>query len=170
MKKLALLALSLLALATPARAECDLDSISNALNAPLDSMKPYEREATESRSTEGGAWQIYREKDGRLNTIVRIDGGESGMGETRLSVVNRQTYGIASTRVDYLRHAFVEEGPMGDYKHTTTYYYFCGGEVYVPPESASMVEAESYRKEAAELKIQMLDDKDVTEFTKGLTR
>jgi hypothetical protein len=170
MRKPLLLTLSLLALADPAQAECDIASSSNALAASLDSMKPYEREATVSQSTEGGAWQIYREKDGRLNTIVRVDGGESGMGETRLSVVNRQTYGIASTRVDYLRHAFIEEGPFGDYKRTTTYYYFCGGQVYVPPESASMVEAESYRKEAAELKAEMLDDKDVAEFTKGLAR
>ncbi len=170
MRKSALIALSILALATPARAECDLDSISTALSASLDSMKPYEREATEARSTEGGAWQIYREKDGRLNTIVRIDGGESGMQETRLSVVNRHTYGIASTRVDYLRHAFVEEGPFGDYKRTTTYYYFCSGQAYVPPESASMVDAESYRKEAGERKAEMLDDKDVAEFTKGLAR
>lgn len=165
-----LLILALTTVATAAHADCNLNAISEALEAKLDAMKPYERDVTDVRSTEGGVWQIYREKDGRLNSVIRIDAGESGMQETRLSVVNRQTYGIASTRVDYLRHAFVEEGPFGIARRTTDYYYYCDGKAYVPPESASMVDLEQYPKAAAELKAQMLDDKDVTEFTKGLTR
>ena len=44
------------------------------------------------------------------------------MGERRLAIVNRKTYGIAVTRVDYLRHAFIEEaGPNATAKRTTDY-------------------------------------------------
>lgn len=166
--KLALLAL--LMSSTAAFAGCDLDAISTALDAPLDTMTPKEIEVTDVQSTEGGVWRIYREPGGRLNTIIRIDAGESGMQETRLSVVNRAAYGIASTRVDYLRHAFVEDGPFGIARRTTDYYYFCDGKPYVPGENGAMVDREQYPKDAMDKRKLMLDDKDVAEVTKGLKR
>lgn len=153
-----------------ALADCDLNAISTALDASLDKMTPKEIDVTDVQSTEGGVWRIYREADGRLNTIIRIDAGESGMQETRLSVVNRNTYGIASTRVDYLRHAFIEEGPFGIARKTTDFYYFCDGKPHVPGENGSMVDREQYPKDAMEKRALLLDDKDVAAITKGLTR
>jgi hypothetical protein len=166
----AILALALILAVPAAHADCDLDAIAKALEDPLGAMTPKEIEVTDVQSTEGGVWEVYREGDGRLNTIIRIDGGESGRQDTRLSVVSRDTYGIASTRTDYLRHAFIEEGPFGIARKTTDYYYFCGGKPHVPGESGAMVDLVEYPKKAMELRAIMLDDKDVAEITKGLTR
>jgi hypothetical protein len=169
MKRTACL-LAALAFAGPALADCDVDAIARALESPLAGLKPFEREVSDVQSTEGGVWRIYREKDGRLNTIVRIDGGESGMQETRLGVVNRKTYGIAATRVDYLHHAFIEGGPNGTAKRTTSYYYFCDGRLYVPSGDGVTIDTEQYPKDGMTARKLMLDDKDVAEFTKGLRR
>ncbi len=166
--KLAFLALCLSS--TAALADCELAAISEALEASLEKMTPKEIEVTDVQSTEGGVWEIYREPDGRLNTIIRIDGGESGRQDTRLGVVNRSTYGIASTRTDYIRHAFIEDGPFGIARKTTDFYYFCDGKPYVPAGDGAMVDLVEYPKKAMELRSLMLDDKDVAEITKGLKR
>ena len=158
-----------LAAGPSANAQCPLGRIEAALAAPLDGMKPLERDASEARSTEGGSWQIYREKDGRVHSIIRIDGGESGRNDTRLSIVDRRTYGIASTRTDYIRHAFLE-GPFANARVTTDYYFFCEGKIYLPDPSASMVDMEKYPKDAEEVRARMIEDRDVAEFTKGLKR
>ena len=166
--RLALLALAMGA--SQSLADCPLDRIETALASPLDGMTPVEREVSETQSTEGGVWKIYREADGRLHTIIRIDAGESGRNETRLSVVNRQTYGIASTRIDYIRHAFVEEGPFAIARRTTDYYFYCGGTVYVPGENGAMVDLTAYPKAAAAAQQLMVLNRDVAGFTKGLAR
>jgi hypothetical protein len=151
-------------------AECDLDAISKALEAPLDSMKPYEREVAVPQSTEGGVWQIFREKDGRLNTVIRIDGGESGRNETRLSTVNRNAWGIASTRVDYNRHAFAENGgPFAVLRKTTTYFFFCDGKLYTPPPEWSVAD-DQYTVAADEAKNEFFKAQEISEFIKGLAR
>jgi hypothetical protein len=155
---------------TAAFAECDLDAISTALDASLAAMEPKEIEVSDVQSTEGGLWEVYREKDGRLNSIIRIDGGESGRQDTRLSVVNRSTYGIATTRTDYIRHAFIEEGPFGIARKTTDYFYFCDGQLHMPGETGGTVDRVGYPKRGNELRAMMLDDKDVAEITKGLKR
>lgn len=161
----------LLASITPAYSACDVDAISRALDAPLAALKPLEIPVTEVASTEGGIWSIYREADGRLNTVARADYGESGRRELRLSVVNRSTYGIADTRVDYLRHAFLEDaGPNGTARRTTTYYYYCDGKALVPPAEASMVDGATYPKEAAAALKLMRDDPDIASFTIGLKK
>lgn len=165
--------LGLVLLAMPlagAAADCPLDRIEQALASPLTGLKQLDREVSDVQSTEGGIWQIYREKDGRVHSIIRLDAGESGRNETRLSIVNRQTYGIARTRIDYIRHAFVEEGPFGIARRTTEYYYFCGGKAHVPSESGAMVDLVDYPKAAAEAQKLMVLDKDVADFTKGLAR
>jgi hypothetical protein len=166
--RLALAALCLSS--TAAFAECDLEAISKILDAPLDTITPKEIEVSDVQSTEGGVWEIYREADGRLNTIIRIDAGESGRQDTRLGVVNRSAYGIATTRTDYLRHAFIEEGPNGTARKTTDYYYFCDGQVHMPGENGGTVDRQDYPRKAMELRALMLDDKDVAEITKGLKR
>ncbi|MCB1380569.1 MAG: hypothetical protein KDK89_19715 [Alphaproteobacteria bacterium] len=156
--------------ATAAQADCPLDKIEAALAASLDAMRPLEREVSDVQSTEGGLWQIYREKDGRVNTILRIDAGESGRSETRLSIVNRKTYGIARTRVDYLRHAFVEEGPFGIARRTVDYFYYCDGRAHVPAGNGAMVDLVEYPKAADEAQRDMILNADVADFTKGLAR
>lgn len=171
MKRLVALAAAIIGLATPALADCDTQKIEAALSASLDGMKPYERDVSDVQSTEGGVWNVYREKDGRLHSIMRLDGGESGMSERRLSVVNRKTYGIAVTRVDYLRHAFIEDaGPNGTAKRTTDYYYFCDGKLLVPNKDYFGGDADAYAKNGAEAQKAMVMDKDIAEFTKGLAR
>ena len=115
-------------------------------------------------------WQIYREKDGRLNTIIRLDGGESGKNETRLSVVNKKVWGITSTRFDYIRHAFADDGsPFGFAKKTADYYYFCDGGLYMPNATWATV-GEEYQKSAADAKDTFFKAKEIAEIVKGLAR
>lgn len=168
-----LLAAALLAAATATAqaGDCPVSAIEKALAAPLDTLKKTQREVSDIQSTEGGLWQIYRRKDGKLHSIVRIDGGESGMGERRLSIVDAKTYGIAVTRVDYLRHAFIDEGgPNGTAKRTTEYYYFCAGKLLVPPEQYATVAIAGYAAAGAEARKMMVEDKDVADVTKALAR
>jgi hypothetical protein len=150
-------------------AECPLPSIEKALDASLEKMKPLERDVTDIQSTEGGRWSIYREKDGRVNTIIRADYGESGRGELRLSIVNRTTYGIAKTRIDYIRHAFLE-GPFAVVKRTTEYFFYCDGNVYLPSSESATVDLDQYKKDAGDAQAAFLSAKDVADFTKGLKR
>ncbi len=70
MKRVFALAACMMVLASPARADCDTQKIEAALGASLDGMKPYERDVSDVQSTEGGYWHVYREKDGRLHSIV----------------------------------------------------------------------------------------------------
>ena len=155
-----------------ALADCPVSAIEKALGTPLEGLKKVERQVSDIQSTEGGVWRIYRKKDGRLNTLVRIDAGESGMSERRLSVVGPDAYGISVTRVDYLRHAFLDDGgPNGTAKRTTEYFYFCDGKLYVPPELyATATMNENYTKAGADAQKAMLLDKDVAELTKALKR
>lgn len=152
-------------------AECPLGEIEKALSSSLDGLKKLEREVTDVQSTEGGLWEIYREKDGRVHSIIRIDGGESGMGERRLSTVSRKAYGIAVTRVDYMRHAFLEDkGPNATASRKTDYYYYCDGKLYLPPADAAMFDIEAYKANGNDARKLMVLDKDVADFTKGLAR
>jgi hypothetical protein len=161
----------LLLAASPAGAECRIFDIETALASSLDGLKKLERDVSEFQSTEGGVWEIYREADGRVHTIIRIDAGESGRLERRLSVVNRKTYGIAVTRIDYLRHAFAEEaGPNGTAARKTDYYYYCDGALYVPPEGFAMLDIAAYSKAGKEAAAALVKDKDVADFTKGLAK
>ncbi len=156
---------------TATAAECDLGAIEKALSSTLGGLKMIEREVTDVQSTEGGAWNIYREKDGRVHTIIRIDGGESGMGERRLGIVGRKAYGIAVTRVDYMRHAFLEDqGPNATAARKTEYFYFCDGKLYLPPAAAAMFDIEAYAASGRDAQKAMILDKDVADFTKGLAR
>ena len=152
-------------------ADCPVSTIEKALGASLDGLKKVERQVTDIQSTEGGVWRIYRKKDGRLATLVRIDAGESGMGERRLSVMSPEAYGITVTRVDYLRHAFIDNGgPNGTAKRTTEYFYFCNGKLYEPPQEYGTLDSVEYPKAGAAAQKAMLDDKDVAELTKALKR
>lgn len=154
-----------------ALAGCPVDAIEKSLTTQLDGLKKIERPVTDVQSTEGGVWRIYRKKDGRLSTLVRIDAGESGMNEKRLGVVGPDAYGIAVTRIDYLRHAFIDEGgPNGTAKRTTEYFYFCGGKLYEPPREYATLDSVEYPKAGAAAQKAMLDDKDVSDVTKGLKR
>lgn len=162
----------LLATATAALAdECPVSKIEEALTAPLDHMKMTERSVTDIQSTEGGVWRIYAGPEGKVHTILRLDGGESGSSERRLSIMDGEAYGIAVTRIDYLRHAFIEEaGPNGTAKRTTEFFYVCGGKVYLPPAQFATPDLEAYAQAGAAAIRTMLEDKDVADVTAGLKR
>lgn len=171
--KIILAATLLLAAASTAAAagECPVAEIESALSAPLAGMKMTEREVTDIQSTEGGVWRIYAAADGKIHSIVRLDGGESGMGERRLSIVGADAYGISVTRVDYLRHAFIDEGgPNGTAKRTTEYFYVCGGKLHLPPADYATPDLGAYAKSGQEAIDMMVRDKDIADVTKGLRR
>lgn len=154
-----------------ALAECPVADIEKALNLPLDGLKMTEQEVEDIQSTEGGVWRIYRREDGNVQSIVRIDGGESGMSERRLGIHSMVDYGIAVTRVDYLRHAFIEEGgPNGTVKRTTEYFYFCGGKLHLPPADYATPDLAAYSAAGQGAMDTMVRDKDVADLTKGLAR
>lgn len=151
--------------------ECPVAEIEKALSGPLEDTAMTEREVSDIQSTEGGVWRIHRAEDGRVAGILRIDGGESGMSERRLGIVSANAYGIAVTRVDYLRHAFIDGGgPNGTAKRMTEYFYFCGGKLVVPPAEYATMDVDAYAKAGEEARKAMVLDKDVAEFTKGLAR
>ena len=159
MKPLFALACLLLAATSALADDCALSQIEAALTTPLDGLNKLERDVTDVQSTEGGQWEIYRESDGRVNTIIRIDGGEMGRSELRLTILNRRTYGISDTSVQYTRHiAYTQGGPLGTSSRTTRFHYYCNGK----PAIAS--------SEALEVQESILKDKDVADFTKGLAR
>ena len=171
MKRIIAAALLLLPLPSAARAECPVSEIEKTLAAPLDALRKTEREVSDVQSTEGGLWRIYRGKGGKLAALVRVDGGESGMGERRLGVLRPDAYGIAVTRVDYLRHAFVDgAGPNGTAKRTTEYFYYCGGKLYVPPAEYATLDGGEYAKAGAEAQKAMLGATEVADVTRGLKR
>jgi len=152
-------------------AACAVSGIETALAAPLGGLKMTERTVSDIQSTEGGVWRIYTKPDGKTHSIIRIDGGESGMGERRLSILGEEAYGIAITRVDYLRHAFIDgAGPNGTAKRTTEFFYFCGGRLLVPAAEYATMDTAAYTETGEEARKALLSDKDVAEFTKGLLR
>jgi hypothetical protein len=168
MKIISIFLIILLSAAT-ARAECPIDRISEALAAPLGHMKPLERQASTLQSTEAGEWQVYREPDGRVHTIIRKDYGEGGRTEQRLSVVDKNTYGIAKTHIGYIRH-IIGDGPFAVTHQSTEYYYYCGGKLYMPAETWGTVDRETYPKAGLEAKHSLLNDKDIADFTQGLAK
>ena len=169
--KCLLAAAVLMGFGTAALADCPVQDIEKALASSLDELEKTERDVTDVQSTEGGVWRIYRKMGGELQSIVRVDGGESGMGERRLSIVSPDTYGIAVTRVDYLRHAFIDDaGPNGTAKRTTEYFYFCNGKLLVPPMEYATLDTAAYTTAGEEARKTMVMDKDVAEITKALAR
>jgi hypothetical protein len=154
---------------SPAQAaDCPLADIEKVLTAPLDRMTPVEKEVSEVQSTEGGLWQIYKDKN-NIHSIIRNDYGESGRGEIRLSILDGKAYGIARTRYGYIRHAFLD-GPFAIVQRTTDYFFFCDGKVYLPPGDTAMVDLEQYPNEAAEAQKAIIGSPDVAEFTKDLAK
>ena len=154
-----------------AAAECPVTAIEKTLAAPLQDMAMTEREVSDIQSTEGGVWRIYAGPEGKVHSIVRLDGGESGSSERRLSIVDGEAYGISVTRIDYLRHAFIDEaGPNGTAKRTTEFFYVCGGKVYLPPAQFATPDLEAYAQAGAAAMRTMVEDKDVADVTAGLKR
>lgn len=135
----------LLGFSTASAAQCPVPEIEEALTAPLQGLAMSEHPVEDIQSTEGGVWRIYRRADGTLHSIIRIDAGESGMSERRLSILSNADYGIAVTRVDYLRHAFVEDGgPNGTARRSTEYFYFWNGKLHLPAEQFATMDGAAY--------------------------
>ncbi len=161
----------LLGFSATAMAQCPVAEIEKALAAPLDGLQMSEQPVQDVQSTEGGVWRIYRAQNGSLHSVIRIDAGESGMSERRLSIHGTADYGIAVSRIDYLRHAFIEDGgPNGTVRRTTEYFYFCGGKLHVPPEQYATMNVVDYAKAGEGAQNAMLLDKDIADVTNGLKR
>jgi hypothetical protein len=159
-----------LLLALPVAQACDLDAITRRLEEPLGELRVVEREVRDVQSTEGGVWQIYREKDGRVHTILRIDAGESGRNELRFSAASRRDYGIVETRFDYNRHAFVDiDSPFAVVRKTAVYYFFCGGKLYLPRAGIAHL-PEGYEAGGRAAKAQILEAGEIADFTPGFAR
>lgn len=151
--------------------ECDTSGIERALAVPVDGLKMLEREVKDIQSTEGGVWRIYKAADGQVRSIVRLDGGESGMSERRLAIVSPGAYGITVTRIDYLRHAFIDNGgPNGTAKRTTEYFYFCSGKLVVPLVEYATMDVAEYAKAGEDARQAMVQAADIAEFTANLAR
>ena len=158
-------------LAGPALAECPVGEIEKALTAPLEGLKMTQQPATDIQSTEGGVWRIYKGAAGKVETLIRLDGGESGMNEYRLSIVSPDAYGISAMRIDYLRHAFVDNGgPNGTARRSTSFYYFCDGQLFLPPPEFATAALAGYTEEASANQKRMLLDADVASLVKDLKR
>lgn len=169
--RLSLAAALLLGTCTAAAAGCPVGDIEKALGSSLENLRKTEKPVTDIQSTEGGVWRIYQRPDGSLDTLIRIDAGESGMGETRLAIVNDGAYGITRTRVDYLRHAFIDDaGPNGTAKRTTEFFYFCGGKLYLPPDMYATLNNVEYAKAGEKWQKHMLTDNDIAALTRSLKR
>jgi hypothetical protein len=78
-----------------------IDKIVHATREPLGKYQKTEISALELRSTEGGVWHIYGKRDGALHSLVRTDFGETGQLQTRASFVDKCTFGIVVTTLEY---------------------------------------------------------------------
>jgi hypothetical protein len=146
---------------------CPLSALYDLAHAPLDGMKPLDIDASaDIETSEGAEWHAYREKDGRVHSIVLDAFGESGRNTYRLSIRNRTEYVIAETRIDYNAHAFLG-GPVASVKETTDYYYFCDGTPFVPKSEMTFV-GEDYVKSANKTRDLIFGAKSVNFYTKGL--
>ena len=146
---------------------CDLDPLTAALAAPLEQRQALEFEVAVPQMTEGGVWRIYRDNTKNVTDILRLDGGESGRIETRLSFAGPRLYGISRTRFDYIRHAFLE-GPFAIARVETHFYYFCGGKPYAPPQDSTMLDNPVHVKEAEAARAGFLRAKEIAAYVGGL--
>jgi hypothetical protein len=146
---------------------CPVSELYQLAHVSLDSMKPLNIDASADIATsEGAEWHVYREKDGRVHSIVLETFGESGRNTYRLSIKNRAEYVLAMTRIDYNAHAFLG-GPVAPVKETTDYYYFCDGKPFVPKSEMTFV-GDDYVKSANETRKLIFDAKSVNFYTQGL--
>jgi hypothetical protein len=114
---------------------------------------------------------VFNEAETSVTEVQSTEGGESGMDETRLSIVDDGAYGVARTRVDRLRHAFIDDaGPNGTAKRTTEHFYFCDGQLYLPPEMYATLDNSADAKTGEESRKRMLLDKGVAALTRSLKR
>ena len=93
------------------------------------------------------------------------------MSERRLSIHGNAEYGIAVTRVDYLRHAFVDDGgPNGTARRSTEYFYFCDGKLHLPAEQYATMDGAAYAEAGEAARDAMLGAGLVSNAAKQLKR
>lgn len=154
-------------LASNPAAACPMSELYDLAYQSLAAMKPLELDASaDILTSEGAEWHIFREKDGRVHSIILEAFGESGRNTYRLSIRNRGEYIISATRVDYNAHAFLG-GPVAPVKETTDYCYFCGGTPFVPKSEMTFV-GDDYVKSAKDARKLIFDAKSVNFYTQGL--
>jgi hypothetical protein len=125
--------------------DCAVDRILAVLTTPLDDLKAIEREATESDATDGSIWYIYSGANGETIHIRRVDIGENYNIETRLSILDENTWGISRTDSYYLW----KYGPIR--RSDTTYFFYCHG-IAEAIDNSSEEENAKYAKDALEVR------------------
>jgi hypothetical protein len=138
-------ALSLFLLASPAAA-CDGGVLHGLMETPLNEGDAESFDVAEQASVEGGAWYIFRDAQGAVKNVMRVDYGETGRLATRLTVSSADAYAVTVTRFGY-------SAPLGVSGSSTIreekdIYLFCDGKLYLPEEDFGMTEG--YAAKAAE--------------------
>jgi hypothetical protein len=166
LRALAVQALLSIAAAAPLLA-CPIEKIAHATREPLDRFKKIEVEARKWRSLEGGHWLIYLRQDGVPHSIVRIDYGETGQWQVRVSFVDKQTFGIVVTTLRYdapidpSRQARVVES-------VSTEAFFCDKSnlVYVQANPHDELSALAAIREAKAQKAMLFEAEEIAQYLK----
>lgn len=80
---------------------CPLDRLRQIVKEPLTGYEVREVAAAERRSTEGGVWRLYFHSNGQLHSVVRIDFGETGQWNARISFIDARNFGIVDRVLRY---------------------------------------------------------------------
>jgi hypothetical protein len=159
-----------LALATAgALLACPIDRIAQATREQLGIYEKTEVGALENHSTEGGTWHIYRKRNGALHSIVRTDYGETGQRQTRISFVDKHTFGIVVTTLRYDAPIYLKD-EVQVVERVATEYFFCdkSNVVYVPASLQDEPSALAAIRKAKEERALLFDAKEIAPHLKHL--
>lgn len=122
-------------LATSPALACD-PALFDRITVPMPTLADETIDVSELTSTEGGEWQVWRNADGAVDQLARIDYGEMGRVAARLVVSSADAYAITQTTVLYSAPLYVE-GSM-PIREETDIYVFCSGELAGPGEGFTL--------------------------------
>lgn len=142
---------------------CPIEELVQINKEPLRAESRVEVSVTRQQSTEGGQWQIYFRANGTLHSIIRLDLGETGQKELRVSFLDRRNFVVVSTTRYY--DAPIE--PLKDVKiesEITKLYFFCDEMVYLPVVTGDEMEAARESRETKYLRSLILDAEEISAY------
>ncbi|WP_125461742.1 MULTISPECIES: hypothetical protein [Rhodomicrobium] len=80
---------------------CPVGQLAALSKETLGELRKEELPAGDNDSTEGGQWQIFIRDDASLHSIIRLDFGETGQRQIRLSRLNRREFAITLNNLRY---------------------------------------------------------------------
>jgi hypothetical protein len=170
LRALALALQPLLALATAGSLlACPIDKIAQATREPLGTYEKTEVDVLEYRSTDGGVWHIYRKRDGALHSVVRTDFGETGQLQTRISFVDKHTFGIVVTTLRYDAPIYLKD-QVQVVERVSTEYLLCdkSNVVYVPASPQDESSALAAIRKAKEERAMLFGAKEIAPYLKDI--